>query len=103
MTFAEKYAVAGLIYSGFGGMLAGPALVDILSGAVNPSGKLPDTWAKDYFDIPSSKNFYDCVDKTRLTADENIYVDTCYEEDIYVGYRYFTTFRKKRRIRLATD
>lgn len=50
---------------------------------------------KDYFDIPSSKNFYDCVDKTRLTADENIYVDTCYEEDIYVGYRYFTTFRKK--------
>ena len=41
---------------------------DILSGAVNPSGKLPDTWAKDYFDIPSSKNFYDCVDKTRLTA-----------------------------------
>ena len=95
VTFAEKYAVAGLIYSGFGGMLAGPALLDILSGAVNPSGKLPDTWAKDYFDIPSSKNFYDCVDKTRLTADENIYVDTCYEEDIYVGYRYFTTFRKK--------
>ena len=39
VTFAEKYAVAGLIYSGFGGMLAGPALVDILSGAVNPSGK----------------------------------------------------------------
>ena len=70
VTFAEKYAVAGLIYSGFGGMLAGPALSDILSGAVNPSGKLPDTWAKDYFDIPSSKNFYDCVDKTRLTADE---------------------------------
>lgn len=38
VTFAEKYAVAGLIYSGFGGMLAGPALLDILSGAVNPSG-----------------------------------------------------------------
>lgn len=35
------------------------------------------------------------MDKIRLTADENIYVDTCYEEDIYVGYRYFTTFRKK--------
>lgn len=95
VTFVDRYGVDALIYSGFGGMLAGPALVDILSGKVNPSGKLPDTWAKDYFDIPSSHNFYDCVDKPRLDAECNVYVDTCYEEDIYVGYRYFTTFKKE--------
>lgn len=95
VTFAKKYPIDSLIYLGFAGMLAGPALMDILSGDINPSGKLPDTWARDYFDIPASRNFYDCVDKPRLTAEDAVYVDTCYEEGIYVGYRYFTTFEKE--------
>lgn len=95
VSFAEKYEVDGLVYLGFAGMLAGPALLDILSGAVNPSGKLPDTWAEDYSDIPASKNFYDSVNGKRLNTDETVYLDTCYEEGIYVGYRYFTTFHKK--------
>lgn len=95
ITFAKKYRVSGLIYLGFAGMLAGPALLDIMSGAANPSGKLPDTWAEDYRDIPSSRNFYDSEGKKRLDTDENVYLDTCYEEGIYVGYRYFTTFQKK--------
>lgn len=95
VTFAERYGMEGLIYSGYGGMLGGPALLDILSGKENPSGKLTDTWARDYFDIPASKNFYDCVDKPRLDAECETYVDTVYEEDIYVGYRYFTTFGKR--------
>lgn len=95
VTWVEKYDVDAVLYTGFGGMCGGPAIVNILSGKENPSGKLTDTWAKDYFDIPSSKNFYDCVDKTRLDAECDTYVDTCYEEDIYVGYRYFTTFAKK--------
>ncbi len=92
VTFAEKYSVDALLYSGFGGMLAGQALCDVLSGRENPSGKLPDTWARDYFDIPASRNFYDCVDKPRLDADQDVYLDTVYEEGIYVGYRYFSTF-----------
>lgn len=92
VTFAEKYSVDALIYNGFGGMLSGQALCDILSGRENPSGKLPDTWAKDYFDIPASRNFYDSADKPLLTGDADVYVDTVYEEGIYVGYRYFTTF-----------
>lgn len=95
VTFIEKYDVDALLYTGFGGMLGGPAIVKILSGEENPSGKLTDTWAKDYFDIPSSRNFYDCADKPRLDAECSAYVDTYYEEDIYVGYRYFTTFHKK--------
>ena len=95
VTFVQRYKIAGLIYLGFAGMLAGTALLEILSGEVNPSGKLPDTWALDYFDIPASRNFYDCKDGQRLNTDDEVYLDTCYEEDIYVGYRYFTTFGKK--------
>lgn len=92
VTFVEKYSIDALIYNGFGGMLAGRALVDVLCGRENPSGKLPDTWAKDYFDIPASRNFYDSVDKPSLNGDAPVYIDTVYEESIYVGYRYFTTF-----------
>ena len=94
--WAEKCDVDGLVYLGFGGMLAGTALLDILTGRENPSGKLPDTWALDYFDIPASRNFYDCADKPRLHADSMEYLDTVYEEDIYVGYRYFETFAKEK-------
>lgn len=95
LNFLKKYRIDALLYAGFPGMEAGTALVNILTGKVNPSGKLPDTLAFDYYDIPSSKNFYDSVDKPRLTADTPEYVDTVYEEDLYVGYRYFTTFGKK--------
>lgn len=95
VTFVQRYGVAALLYVGFGGMLAGPAIVDILNGRESPSGKLTDTWARDYHDIPASRNFYDCVDKPRLDAESSTYIDTYYEEDIYVGYRYFRTFGKE--------
>lgn len=49
--------VKAVIWTGFSGMLGGRALVNILNGTVNPSGHLTDTWANDYYDIPSSKNF----------------------------------------------
>ncbi len=93
VTFAEKYDVDAVLYNGFGGMLAGKALCDVLSGRENPCGKLPDTWAKDYFDIPASRNFYDSP--MRIYGDDDVYVDTIYEEGIYVGYRYFHTFGKE--------
>lgn len=95
VNFVQKYQVEGVILLGLAGMFAGKALLNVISGRVNPSGKLPDTWARDYFDIPSSQNFYNCADKPQLTAESSKYVDTVYEEDIYVGYRYFTTFGKK--------
>ena len=92
--FAEKYGVDAVVYNGFGGMLAGRALMDVLTGRVNPSGKLPDTWAGTYDAIPSSRNFYDCGNgNPRLVTDEGeTWVNTVYEEDLYVGYRYFETF-----------
>lgn len=91
--FIETYGIDALVYCGFPGMMGGQALLNILCGKVNPSGKLTDTWAKKYEDIPASRNFYDCVkDGPRYDADANVWIDTVYEENLYVGYRYFDTF-----------
>ena len=65
------------------GQQAGDALVQVLNGEVTPSGKLTDTWALSYDDYPSSAAF--------AGNDGDIYHEI-YEEDIYVGYRYFDTF-----------
>lgn len=65
------------------GNVGGLVLADILTGRVTPSGKLTDTWAKDYRDYPSSAEF--------SHNDENV-TDEYYKEGIYVGYRYFDTF-----------
>lgn len=62
-----------------GGMEGGNAVVDILSGKENPSGKMPDTVAYSIEDYPANDNF----------GNE---FKNLYKEDIYVGYRYFETF-----------
>ena len=62
-----------------GGMEGGLAAANILFGRVNPSGKLPDTFAAKLADYPSTEHFHDSP----------AYVE--YTEDIYVGYRYFET------------
>lgn len=93
--FVEKYQIGAVVWTGFSGMCGGQALVEILDGRVNPSGKLPDTWSLDYYDIPASANFYNTANGGQVLDAEFPYVvDTCYEEDIYVGYRYFETFGK---------
>ncbi len=61
------------------GMEGGLAVADIICGDTTPSGKLPDTFASEFADYPSSDTFHESDD----------YV--CYFEDIYVGYRYFET------------
>ena len=88
--------VKAAIWTGFSGMLGGQALVNILNGTVNPSGHLTDTWANDYYDIPASRNFFmPDSPEGALDADHDVWVNTVYEEDIYVGYRYFETFGKE--------
>ncbi|WP_295771707.1 glycoside hydrolase family 3 N-terminal domain-containing protein [uncultured Mucilaginibacter sp.] len=69
------------------GMEAGDAIADLMSGKVTPSGKLPDTFADDYNDIASSANF------PGLPYDNPS--DVIHQEDIYVGYRYFDTWKVK--------
>ena len=68
------------------------AVVDILAGKVNPSGKLPMTFPVNYMDIPSSQNFPYTWDMTQGRRGNRRNVDfTDYDEDIWVGYRYFQT------------
>ena len=72
-------AIGGALLAWQGGMEGGLAAANILFGRVNPSGKLPDTFAASLEDYPSTAHFHDSPD----------YVE--YTEDIYVGYRYFET------------
>ncbi|MCB9206371.1 MAG: glycoside hydrolase family 3 C-terminal domain-containing protein [Ignavibacteriales bacterium] len=66
------------------GQEGGNAVADIISGNVNPSGKLPDSFPLKYEDVPSSKSF------PGQPIEEPI--NSFYEEGIYVGYRYYNTF-----------
>ena len=77
------------------GQEGGYSIADVLSGKVNPSGKTPDSFPIEYFDNPSSRNFpYDYQGAKPWdykSAVPNVdYVN--YQEGIYVGYRYFSTF-----------
>ncbi len=75
--------ISAILYVWQSGMESGNAVADILSGDVSPSGKLTDTIATSYKRYPGSNDF----------GDRKF---NCYTEDIYVGYRYFETFKKHR-------
>lgn len=66
------------------GQEGGHAVADILKGAINPSGKLPDTFPFKYEDVPSADSF------PGVPAEDPI--NSFYQEGIYVGYRYYSSF-----------
>ena len=72
---------------------AGTSIVDVISGKVNPSGKLATTFPVSYQDVPSANNFPGIEPEVPESerADEEP-AELVYEEDIYVGYRYYNTF-----------
>ena len=86
------------------GQEGGNSVADILSGKVNPSGKLTMTFPTNAMSVPANKNFPDAskIDLKEMMASfmgggkqqsDRPNIDfTNYEEDIYVGYRYFDTF-----------
>jgi beta-glucosidase len=101
--------VDALVCTWQGGQESGFSVADVLSGKVNPSGKLPMTFAIKYGDAYADKNFPANVDDKTMGAmfmwgrnnedskkrEPQANIDfTNYEEDIYVGYRYFDSFGK---------
>ena len=82
------------------GMEGGNSIADLLTGKVNPSGKLTMTWPLAATDHPSTKNYPGTMDfytyqVTRgYTGQVAGYDYTNHEEDIYVGYRFFDSFDK---------
>lgn len=83
--FARAKNIKAILLMGIPGMEAGNSLADVLTGAVNPSGRLTATWAKKY------KDYSTCYSAATLNANaKKNEID--YKEGIYVGYRYFDTF-----------
>ena len=80
------------------GQEGGNSVVDVLSGKQSPSGKFTMTWPVKFSDAYSSKNFpidedprIDMLNQGKKGNVKNVdYTD--YEEDVYVGYRYFDSF-----------
>ncbi len=68
--------VAAVVYAGFLGERCGEAVVNVLTGKVNPSGKLSETFPICYGDTPAANSYID----TKVTV---------YEEGIFAGYRYY--------------
>lgn len=83
MKWVARYQPAAVLYVWQGGQEGGNAVLDVLTGRVNPCGRLTDTIAEDIADVPSSAWFGD--------PKRNFYV-----EDIYLGYRYFETFAREK-------
>lgn len=92
----------GILLAWQGGQEGGNSVADILSGAANPSGKLPMTWPVSLSDHYSTLNFpldldpkvENFINRDIESGDVKNFDFTDYEEDIYVGYRFFDSFNK---------
>ncbi len=72
---------AAVLYAGLGGQAGAEAVADILTGKVNPSGKLAESWVSRYEDCPTSTPALFPGEKD----------STEYREGLFVGYRYYTS------------
>ena len=77
--------VKGLLHAWFPGQEGGTAIAEILFGKVNPSGKLPASFEKNWKDNPVFNSYYDDDKDLRVT----------YKEGLFVGYRYWDSSKVK--------
>lgn len=93
---ATLKGIDACVWVGMGGSAYAGQIADVLSGALNPSGRLTDTYVYDNNSAPSTENFGDYtftsssgLPKKEAYTHNNKYV--VYGEGIYVGYRYYET------------
>ena len=79
LSWIEDYPISSVLLAWLGGMEGGRATADILTGAVEPGGRLTAAVSTRYQDHPSAEHFGGTWSNT-------------YVEDVFVGYRYFETF-----------
>ena len=87
MSLAETDEIPGLnaiLYMGMLGQRGGDAFASVISGETTPSGHLTETWVKNYDDVPNGRAFG--------KMNPNV-LEQDYKEGIYVGYRYYDSFR----------
>ena len=84
LTPIDSLGLSAVVYYCQQGMEGGRAFANLLGGKVSPSGKLSDTWVNHYHDIPYADQY------SYLSGNTN---QEYYHEGIYVGYRYFDTYK----------
>lgn len=101
--------VDAVLWVGYPGEAGWVGVTDVLAGKASPSGKLVDTWAKDltkdptYFNFGDNSQVTEGLEAANLVLDKNgnvvydedgetpLFYSVDYEENIYVGYRYYET------------
>ena len=88
-----EYGIDAVLMISTAGQAGLPAIPKVLTGEVNPSGRLVDTWAYDALSAPAAKNMgkmsFTNFQDFSLGEQYNDYV--VYQEGIYVGYKYYET------------
>ena len=95
-TFRDK--VDAILLAWEPGEEGGNAIADVLGGIVDPSGKLATTFPASYTDVPSAKYFpgKEFPEKATMSVvGRSVPAEVTYQEGIYVGYRYYNTFKVK--------